>query len=53
MENQGMVSVMGIRDIWLKTITGCKLQLKDVGHMPNIHMHLIITGILDEEGYHN
>ena len=53
MGNQGIASVVGIGDIWLETNTGCKLLLKDVRHVPDMRLHLISTGTLDEEGYHN
>jgi len=53
MGNQGMASVVGIGDIWLETNTGFKLLLKDVRHVPDMRLHLISTGTLDEKGYHN
>jgi len=48
-----MASVMGIGGIWLETNIVCKLLFKDVRYVPNMCLHLISTGTLDEEGYHN
>ena len=48
-----MASVVSIGYIWLETNIGCKLPLKDVRHVPDMRLHLISTGTLDEEGYHN
>ena len=45
-----MANIVGIGDIWLETNTGCKLLLKDVRHVPDMRLHLISIGTLDEEG---
>lgn len=37
----------------LKTNIWCKLLLKDVEHVPNMHLNLISIEKLDDEGYHN
>ena len=44
---------MDIGDICLETSFGNKLVLKDVRHFPNIHLNLISTGRLDDEGFKN
>ena len=44
---------MDIRDIYLETIIGNKLVLKDVRHFPDIHLNLISTGILNDEEFTN
>ena len=44
---------MSIRDIYLETSIGCKLSLKDVRHVQNIHLNLIFISKLDDDGYIN
>ena len=48
MGNSGVSKIMGIGDICLDTSIGNKLVLKDVRHVPHIHLNLISTGRLDE-----
>ena len=33
------------------TATGCKMLLKDVQHVPEVRLNLILAGRLDDEGY--
>ena len=44
---------MGISDICVRTNTRYTLILKDVRHVPKIHLNLISTHVLDKEGYGN
>ena len=51
MGNNGSSKVVGKGTIYLKSSTGCKMILRNVGHVPNIRLNLISIGRLDEEGY--
>ena len=42
---------MGIGNVLLTTSTGCRMLHKDVGHVPDIKLNLILAGRLDDEGY--
>ena len=53
MGNDGLSKVVGIGTICLETNTGSKLILKEVRHVPDIRLHLISTGRLDDDGYCN
>lgn len=53
MRNSGASNIVGIGDICLETSLGSKLILKDVRHVPDIHLNLISTGRLDDEGFTN
>ena len=53
MGNIGVTKIVGIGDVYLNTSIGSKLVLKDVRHVPNIHLNLISTGRLDDEGFTN
>ncbi|KAF7149741.1 hypothetical protein RHSIM_Rhsim02G0038500 [Rhododendron simsii] len=53
MGNEGLSKIVGMGNICLETSVGCKLVLKDVRHVPDIHLNLISTGKLDDEGYNN
>ena len=44
---------MGIEDICFETNIGNKMELKDVRHVLDIHLNLISTGRLDDEGFTN
>ena len=37
----------------LETSTGCKLVLRNVGHVPEIRLNLLSAGVLDDEGFNN
>ena len=51
MGNEGTCWIVGIGDVWLSTPTGCKMLLKDVRHVPEVRLNLILAGRLDDEGY--
>jgi len=41
LENQGVSKVIGIEETWLYTNISCKLYLKNVRHILDIHLNLI------------
>jgi len=43
--------VVGIGTICLETSVGTKLVLNNVKHAPDVRLHLIYVGVLDDEGY--
>ena len=51
MGNNDTSNIVGIGDICLETNMGCKLVLKDVRHVPDLHLNLISPRKLDEEGF--
>ena len=53
MGNGGILKIGGIEDIFLETSIGDKLVLKDVRHVPDIHLNLISTSKLADEGFTN
>ena len=53
MRNEAKCEIVGMRDIELKTSIGCKLALKDVRHVPEMHFSLISVRKFDDEGYHS
>ena len=53
MGNSGVSKIVGIGDVFLETSIGNKLVLKDVRHILDIHLNLISTGKLDDEGFTN
>ena len=53
MGNEGVSKIVGIKEICLETIIGCKLLLKDAKHVYDIRLNLISTGKLDDDGYTN
>ena len=52
MGDEGVCKIIGMGDVWVETGIGCKLQLKNVRHVPNIRLNLISVKALDIEGYH-
>ncbi|CAJ2658330.1 unnamed protein product [Trifolium pratense] len=52
MGNEGVCKIVGMGDVWVETSIGCKLQLKNVRHVPDIRLNLISVKVLDIEGYH-
>ena len=40
-------------DVYLKTMQGNRLVLKDVRHVPDIRLNLIFIEKLNDEGYNN
>ena len=51
MGSSGASKIIGIGDICLETNLGSKLLLKDVRRVPDIHLNLISTGRLNDEGF--
>ena len=51
MGNDGMASVIGMRDVCLKTSNGTRLVLKGVKLVSNIRLNLISARRLDDEGF--
>ena len=51
--NKSVSQIAGIGDICIKTSTGCTLTLKDVQHIPNLHLNLIYVHVLDKDGYNH
>ena len=43
--------MVAIGDICLKANTGYKLLFKNVKHIPDIHLSLISTRVIDEMGF--
>ena len=50
MGNDGLPKVVDIKTICLETNSGSKLILKEVRHVPDIRLHLISIGRLDDVG---
>ncbi|KAK8557617.1 hypothetical protein V6N12_009846 [Hibiscus sabdariffa] len=53
MGNQETSKIMGIGNVILETNTDCKILLKDVRHVPDMHLNRISAGKLDDAGYMN
>ncbi|GJS53430.1 putative RNA-directed DNA polymerase, partial [Tanacetum coccineum] len=53
MGNTGLSRIAGIRDIYLKFDTGMELVLHNVKHVLDMRLNIILTCLLDEDGYHN
>ena len=53
MGNDSYANIVGICDICVRANTRYILILKDVRHVPDIHLNLISTHILNKEGYDN
>ena len=51
MENNGVSKICGIEEIVIQTHEDYRLILKEVRHIPNLRMNLILVGKLDEERY--
>ena len=51
MGNETVSRVVGIGTICLETSVITKLVLNNVKHAPDVRLHLISVGILDDEGY--
>ena len=50
MGNEGASKIVGMRDICLEANVGCKLFLKNVIYVPDIHFNLISTKKLNDDG---
>lgn len=46
-----MANVVGIGDVYLEINNDTKLILKNVKHVPDIHLNLISISKLDDEGF--
>ena len=53
MGNDGSSTIIAIGTVHLETSTGCKLVLRNVGHVPEIRLNLLSAGVLDDEGFNN
>lgn len=53
MENDEECEIIDMGDVHLDLNTRCKSILKNVRHIPNIHLNLISASVLDKEDYHN
>lgn len=51
MDNKTVSRVTGVGTICLETSIGTKLVLNNVKHAPDVRLHLISVGGLDDEGY--
>ena len=51
MGNDGVSKVISTGTVCLETDIGTKLVLKNVRHAPDVRLHLISTGRLDDDGY--
>ena len=49
--NEIVSRLIGIGTISLETSVGTKIVLNNVKHAPDVHLHLISVGVLDDEGY--
>jgi hypothetical protein len=49
--NNGVYKIFRIGDVCVETSLGCKLILKEVRHVPDMTLHLILVGALDDDGY--
>lgn len=53
MNNNGQAHVIGTRDVCLETSVRTRLILKNVRHLVEIHLNLILIGKVDDEGCYN
>ena len=53
MENKSISQIEGIGDICIQTSMGCTLTLKDVRHIPDLHLNLISVHMLDNDVYNH
>jgi len=51
MGNETISREVGIGTVCLETSVGTKLVLNNVKHAPDVRLHLISVGVLDDEGY--
>ena len=51
MGDNGECKIVGIGSVCLTTLTGCRLILREVRHVPYIRLNLISTRRMDDEGY--
>ena len=53
MRNKAKCEIVDMRDVELETSIGCKLVLKYVKHVLEMHFSLISIRKLDDKGYHS
>ena len=53
MGNDGLSKIIGMGIMHLVTSTCCKLVLRNVRHVPDIRLNLLLAGVLDDEGFSN
>jgi hypothetical protein len=51
MGNNRVCKIFKIEDVYVETNLGCKLVIKDVQHIPDMRLHLILVGVLDDDEY--
>ena len=51
MGDNGECKIVGVRNVCLTTSTGSRLILKDVQHVSDIKLNMILIGWMDDEGY--
>jgi GAG-pre-integrase domain len=51
MKDNEVCKIFDIRDVNVEISLGCKLTLKNVRHAPDMRLHLISVGALDDDGY--
>ena len=51
MGNNGVCKIVGIGNVLLLTSTGCRMLLKDLCHVLDIRLNMILFRRLDDEGY--
>ena len=51
MGNNSVTNVIGIDDVCIHTNVGCIVVLKNVRHIPNLFLNLILMSPLDKETY--
>ena len=49
--NDGASKIIGMRDVYLETNTGCELFLKNVRYVSNMRLNLISIRKLDDKEY--
>ena len=53
MGNSSSSGIVGIGDVQIKTSVGSTITLKDVRHVPNLRLNLVLGIVLDKQGYDN
>ena len=49
--HKSVSQIVGICDIFIQTIMGCTLMLKDLQHILDLLLNLISVQMLDKDGY--
>ena len=53
MGNSSDSKIVGMSDVCFKTNMECKLTLKNVRHVPDLRLNLMLGFVLDKQGYEN